>query len=257
MAAMSTRVDTRSIHLPPLFLLWSCAERSAVISSHVRAYAGNAPALSILEAGCGRWWDLDLQGIDYTLVGIDSDRAALAYRKGEVGDLDIAILGDLCTVALKPGTFDVIYCSYVLEHVPGAEAVLEKFVRWLKPGGLLVAIFPDRQSAFGFLSRRTPFWLHVLYKKYIQGQPDAGQPGHAPYRTYYDPIITRRNIAAFCRAHGLRITAEYGLGGYLDTLALPPRLLTAVILWGTSLLSLGRLSARHNDLLYVLQKEAL
>ena len=37
-------------------------------------------ALNILEAGCGRRWQLDLSDIRYTLTGVDLDNNALDNR---------------------------------------------------------------------------------------------------------------------------------------------------------------------------------
>src|ERR1700677_5081735 len=73
-------------------------------------------SLSILEAGCGQRWTLDLSGIDYTLTGVDTDPVALDLRKTKARDLDVAILGDLCSVELPEASFDVVFSSFVLEH---------------------------------------------------------------------------------------------------------------------------------------------
>ncbi|HXS27037.1 MAG TPA: class I SAM-dependent methyltransferase [Steroidobacteraceae bacterium] len=198
------------------------------------------PPLRILEAGCGRHWGLDLS-IPYSLTGIDLDRDALAART----DLDQAIVGDLTKAEFPPGSFDVIYCAFVLEHVKGAEQVLERFLRWLAPGGLLVIKVPDRDSAYGFLARVTPFWVHVLTYRWLLGYPEAATPGHGPYPTEYDAVISERGLARFCAAHGLGEPQVGRLCSYAGR-----RLVTA----GAFLihaLSAGRLAWRHNNLLLV------
>ena len=70
--------------------------------------------LRILEAGCGRSWPLKLSR-PYQLTGIDMDQAALSARK----DLNSAVVGDLRTAEFAERSFDVIYSSYVLEHIRG------------------------------------------------------------------------------------------------------------------------------------------
>src|SRR5690606_33965359 len=132
---------------------------------------------SILEAGCGNSWQLKLPGVKYVLTGVDLNEDALRIRKCERKDLDGVIHGDLRTVALDADQYDVIYNSFVLEHVQQAEHVLSNFCRWLKPGGILILRIPDPKSVYGFLSRLTPFWFHVFYKRFIAGIKTAGKPG--------------------------------------------------------------------------------
>jgi len=212
-------------------------EMNAALKSRLESLT---PPLRILEAGCGRHWGLKLS-IPYTLTGIDLDRDALAART----DLDQAIVGDLTTAEFPPRSFDVIYCAFVLEHVKGAEQVLERFLRWLAPGGLLVLKVPDRSSVYGFLARVTPFWIHVLTYRWLLGYREAATPGHGPYPTHYDEVISERGLARFCRAHGLEEPHVHRLCSYQGR-----RLVTAVA-WLVSALSAGRLAWRHNNLLLV------
>ncbi len=109
--------------------LGSWAEEMDVMAHHIKQKAISKGILNILEAGCGTRWALDLEGVDYTLMGVDIDKNALDIRKNNQRDLDIAIIGDLCNVRLRDNEYDVIYSSYVLEHVNGAEGVLENFMR--------------------------------------------------------------------------------------------------------------------------------
>lgn len=217
--------------------LLSYTEMNALLEAELGSLA---PPLRILEAGCGRHWGLKLT-VPYTLTGIDLDRDALAVRT----DLDRAILGDLTTAEFPPGSFDVVYCAFVLEHVKGAEHVLERFLRWLAPGGMLVIKVPDRDSAYGYLARVTPLWIHVLTYRWLLGYREAGTPGHGPYPTEYDAVVSERGLIRFCAAHGLgkpqvRRLCSYG-GRRLATLG-------AFLI---SALSAGWLAWRHNNLLLV------
>jgi 2-polyprenyl-3-methyl-5-hydroxy-6-metoxy-1,4-benzoquinol methylase len=84
---------------------------------------------------------------------VDIDVHALERRKTKVRDVDEVRVGDLRTPTLfAPASFDVIYNSFVLEHIDGAEQVLDHFLSWLVPGGLLILRVPDRDSVYGFLS---------------------------------------------------------------------------------------------------------
>lgn len=214
-----------------------------IISRYIRDHVKNG-ADQILEAGCGRYWLFNLEDIEYTLTGVDLDRDALEVRKEK--DLDIAIFGDLRTVELAPRSFDIIYNSFVLEHVDGAQAVLENFVTWLKPGGLLILLFPNRNSVYGFFTRITPLWVHVAYKRYIKGNKSAGKPGCAPYPTYYDEILTRSAFLDFAKEHQLSMKEE----AYFGKEPALVRLFMKVV----EIMTLGRLSASAQSLLFILEK---
>lgn len=219
----------------------------------IRRTATNGKPIEILEAGCGRSWPFKLDGVRYRLTGIDLDADALKHRVEVQRDLHEALVGDLQTVSIEAGKFDVIYCSFVLEHIDGARDVLFRFNEWLKPGGSIIIKVPDPKSAHGFATKLTPHWFHILYYKYIVGYREAGTPGHGPYRTYYDRVVSRSGIHEFCREQKLIMINEAGMaemaryGGWRDR---GLRLVRGIINVG----SLGRLSSRHSNLLFVIGK---
>ncbi len=57
--------------------------------------------------------------------------------------------------------FDVIYCSYVLEHIENADVVLNRFVKWIKPNGIIIIKVLDPDSVHGYITRITPHWFHL------------------------------------------------------------------------------------------------
>lgn len=240
--------------LAPVALSSTEAEEIALIEECIRQKCDAGASLQILEAGCGQRWELRLEGVQYTLTGVDLDKAALDIRKDVVKDLDHIIQGDLLYVDLEGKKYDVIYCAFVLEHVQGAEKVLRRFMSWLKPNGLLIIRIPDPDSVQGFVTRISPHWVHVFYYRYILGKVGAGTPGHAPYRTFYDPVVSRAGIREFCRQNGLVIRAERGNSYWRPGRGLVQ---TAIILFKklVSCLSWGVLSWRYTDLLYILQSE--
>jgi len=204
--------------------------------------------LEILDAGCGNKWPLTLK-VPYRLTGIDTDADAMAIRKQTRSDLTTAIVGDLGTAQLPPESFDVIYCSYVLEHVNGVDRVLNNFLNWLKPDGLIIIRVPDRDAIYGWITRHTPFWLHILYKRWIEGRVNAGKPGFAPYPVFYDQEISRAGIASFCQKHRLQLCETRGVSSYLKTSPL-----IRIVARAGSSLSFGRLPWHHNNLLYIIRK---
>jgi len=232
--------------------LGSWVEEMDVMADHIKQKALSNGALNILEAGCGAQLNLDLGGVQYKLTGVDINKSELDIRNNQQGDLDVSILGDLRSVSLKENEYDVIYNSYVLEHIDGAERVLENFFRWLKPGGILILRIPNRDSVRGFLTWITPFWFHVLYVKHILGDKDAAKPGHGPFPTFFDKVVSRSGIYGFCKKQGLLIKAEYSCGmrkkRRIDSFL--SNLIPCIIY----LASFARLSARHPILIYVIRK---
>jgi hypothetical protein len=112
---------------------------------------------------------------------------------------------------------------------------------------------PDRYSVYGFLTRILPFWTHVIFKKYVTRDPHAGEPGHDPFPTFYDPVVSRRGIRDYCASNDLNVLVEFASNHYLPELgrwASPVFGLTKIVEY----LSLRRLSADYNNLAYVIEK---
>jgi SAM-dependent methyltransferase len=235
-------------------LLKNWGQECRLLEKYIKQKATDGLPLHILEAGCGQYWPLDLKDIQFTLTGNDVDKDVLHLRKAKHNDLDEMIAGDLRSLDLERNRYDVIYNSYVLEHIDGAEGVLEKFSNWLKPGGILILRIPDRNSVRGFVARVTPFWFHMFYEKYIVGFRDAGKTGFGPFRTFYDPIVSRAGIHEFCRKKKFIIKEEYGHGSHLHSHGIIGFLIYLFVR-SISLLSLGRLAWEHTDLTYVLEKK--
>lgn len=212
-----------------------------------------ASPLRVLEVGCGRRWSVDVDGIDVRITGIDLDESALVHRRDVVGDLDEAIHGDVRTVPLITGAYDVAYSSFVLEHVADAESVLDGMVGALRRDGLLILRIPDKHTVFGFLSRMLPFWVHVLWKRWVEGNPNAGRPGHDPYPVVYDEVVSRRGLHDYARRHDLELLDEAGTNPHIAALGrLAPAGMAVQKLM--AVLSLGRLAGTHNNLTVVIRK---
>lgn len=225
----------------------------ALIEQHIVAQARPGETLRVLEAGCGRKWYFRMRDIDFELTGIDLDAEALRARLELSRDLKHGIVGDLRTAQLPDGGYDVVYNAFVLEHVQGAEQVLRNFVRWLRPGGLLIIRVPDKDGVQGFLARSTPHFLHVWYYRVAWKMKDAGKPGFAPYPTVYDEVISRRGLLEFCRRNGLEVVEEIGVGTYRRGHGVMARI-TPVVARVVSMLTFGKVHDRYVDRTLVARK---
>ena len=208
--------------------------------------------LRILEAGCGRRWDLRNLSFPYCLIGIDLDKEALRLRKEVAHDLDVAIHGDLTVAEFPNEQFDVVYSSYVLEHLTGAETVLDRFTSWLRDGGQLVIRIPDGHSAYGTITRLSPHWFHVFYYRWILGNKNAGKPGYPPYRTIFDPVVSVEGLESYAHSRGLELVASYRTAVEIKNNF--RGLMVRIAIQAVQVLSLGTRPASHCTLTYIFRK---
>ena len=88
------------------------------------------------------------------VTGVDIDGSAVAYAQAHFVDPRLAyVCADGAAFEAEP--FDAIVSFETIEHVPDPEALLDNFVRLLKPGGLLIASVPVTPSV-----DVNPFHLH-------------------------------------------------------------------------------------------------
>lgn len=86
----------------------------------------------VLDAGAGRgaYRDLLLNHAD-EYVGMDVGSSSAT-----------AVVGDAQSLPFSDASFDTVFCSQVLEHVPEPWLALNEFRRVLKPGGALILSVP-------------------------------------------------------------------------------------------------------------------
>jgi SAM-dependent methyltransferase len=108
-----------------------------------RLDAAIAPDARIVEIGCGTGqMSLFLARCERLVVGADLTRASLllaadAARRFGIDGVSF-VETDLTQPALRPGAFDVVYCSGVLHHTPDPRASFARIARLARPGGMIV-----------------------------------------------------------------------------------------------------------------------
>lgn len=106
----------------------------------------------------------------------------IRYMAGEVGSLDI-------------GTFDLVTCVEVIEHVADKPAFLREVAARLAPDGLLVMSTPNRTAASRLL---------------LVGAAEA--VGYVPKGTHHwEDFITPEEFEALLGDVGLKVTAKRGI----------------------------------------------
>ncbi len=147
--------------------------------------------LSIYEAGGGStsFLPLDvLRRAHVTVVDIDADQ----IRNNDYAQE--TILGDIQIHRFAPGSFDLVICYNVIEHLADVEAALLGFCESLKQGGLMLIGAPNPKSLSGVVTRYSPHWFHVWFYRYVRGEKQAGQPGQPPFPTFFHPLVTLSNL---------------------------------------------------------------
>src|ERR1700688_3122070 len=177
--------------------------RESLLAVHAILGATLPPTkLAIYEAGGGSTSFVPLDVLDrahVTVVDIDPYQIRNNDYAHEI------ILGDIQTWRFAPGSFDLVICYNVIEHLPDVEAALSGFCESLRPGGLVLIGAPNPRSLSGVVTKYSPHWIHVWFYRHIRGQREAGLAGHPPFPTFFHPLVTLSNLEAFANAHGLEV----------------------------------------------------
>lgn len=144
----------------------------AVISSLKRGGA-------LLDIGCSSGGFLTaMMGGAWTLFGIEIEPSTAEKARRRTGAQVFA--GNFADAPFSPGTFDVITCLDVLEHIYDLEAFLRKAHAWLKPQGIFYTILPNIDS-----------WEFRMFQSYWYG---LELPRHV---SHFSPKSLRRLMASF------------------------------------------------------------
>ena len=210
--------------------------------------------VSLLQAGStAPLRELDLAGlaeggfeISVSVVDDDNPVARRALRDAESA-YDKVITGDLRSAPIPQRAYDVVYCALLLERVHHVELVLDRLVSALKPGGLLLLRTGDRRSAAALLDRRLPGPVRsAVWSRFRPGAP-------GPFPPVYEKRVCDEGIASYALLRGLVIAtrgAELTRPDHPAGLSSSMRIICAAIAW----LTRGRLTDRHDELLYVIRK---
>lgn len=95
----------------------------------------------LLDAGCGPGGLVkEYVGVAERVVGVD--RYAATFQ--EPAEISTLVGSDLDRLPFSSASFDVITCSWVLEHLRNPQAVFAEVTRVLKPGGHFLFITPNK-----------------------------------------------------------------------------------------------------------------
>jgi 2-polyprenyl-3-methyl-5-hydroxy-6-metoxy-1,4-benzoquinol methylase len=101
-----------------------------------------AGASRILDAGCGEGFtlrELHSDGIQAAMLGTDISHVALAWNQANQMSSSPLAVADVRHLPFSPGSFDLVVCLEVLEHVPDAAAGLSELLR-VSRGHVLISV---------------------------------------------------------------------------------------------------------------------
>ena len=162
-----------------------------------RAAARPLGGKAALDIGCGAGLlcePLARLGAEVTGVDASAENVAAAAAHAEGMGLDIRYMaGEVA--GLDIGTFDLVTCVEVVEHVADKRAFLRDVAARVAPGGLLVMSTPNRTAASRLL---------------LVGAAEA--VGYVPRGTHkWSDFVTPEELADLLAEVGLVVTAQRGI----------------------------------------------
>jgi 2-polyprenyl-6-hydroxyphenyl methylase/3-demethylubiquinone-9 3-methyltransferase len=153
---------------------------------------------AVLDVGCGAGLLCEpLARLGGAVTGVDAaaENVAVASAHAEAVGLDIRYMaGELR--GLDIGTFDLVTCVEVIEHVADKRAFLADLAARLAPGGLLVMSTPNRTAASRVL---------------LVGAAEA--IGYVPRGTHHwSDFVTPAELEEMLGEVGLGVTERRGIG---------------------------------------------
>lgn len=140
-----------------------------------RCAAETAPT-SVVDIGCGSGHLLAalLERIDppERTVGVDDSSEAIARLREVVPDA-VGVVASVYELdrELEAGSFDLVLCTEVLEHLHRPEEALEQLGRLRAPGGKIVASVPDGE--LDDFEGHVNFWSLERFQRLLASVGDA------------------------------------------------------------------------------------
>jgi SAM-dependent methyltransferase len=152
----------------------------SVLYSHTR------PDCDVLDLGAGAGKNsYELKGRVKSITGVDFDP-----RVTDNGLLDRGVVAKPGPLPFQDDSFDVVFSIYVLEHVTDPKQLVEEIRRVLKPGGVFLALTPNRYHYVPLIAMLTPHSFHQRLNK------ARGREAEDTFPTVY-LMNTRRDLLRY------------------------------------------------------------
>ncbi len=129
------------------------SRRQAWLKKHLSRVPNGS---KILDAGAGELRNsvyckhLEYTSQDFCEYEGEGDGAALQMGNWDTSNIDL--VSDITNIPADDGSFDIVLCTEVLEHVPDSAKAVQELSRLVRPGGQLIITAP-----FASLSHFAPY----------------------------------------------------------------------------------------------------
>jgi ubiquinone/menaquinone biosynthesis C-methylase UbiE len=133
----------------------------------------HAAAFRWLDVGCGRGGIVELLGGEVTLcVGADLDLVSLREQRA-LHMRRVAAPADALPFA--NGSFDLVTCSWVMEHLADPRRAFAEIARVLAPGGHWMFLTPNARNPLTLANRliRGPLQARLVRRLYARAESDT------------------------------------------------------------------------------------
>jgi SAM-dependent methyltransferase len=113
-----------------------------------------------IGAGAGELNSYVLKGRVQRMVGVDLDPRVTTNPL-----LDEGVLAEAGALPFADSTFDIAFSVYVLEHIARPEQFIAEVRRVLKPGGVFIALTPNRWHYVPMIAALTPMSFHRWFNE--------------------------------------------------------------------------------------------
>lgn len=149
------------------------------------------PGSTFIDVGCGMGYTMRRAATELNckVTGLDpqpGEHGVGRYHKENLGNLNI-IQGVSENIPFADETFDVVYCSHVLEHVDNEQKALFEMKRILKPGGVLIIGMPTASMAWINMATNLLFTTHMQIINNILKLFPGAKKGEARFINIFIP----------------------------------------------------------------------
>jgi 2-polyprenyl-6-hydroxyphenyl methylase/3-demethylubiquinone-9 3-methyltransferase len=169
--------------------------------AHIEELAGGLEGKTVVDVGCGGGILAEAMAAKGARVtGIDlADKplkVAMLHKLETGSAIDYRLVSAEALAEESPGTFDIVTCMEMLEHVPDPPSTVRACARLAKPGGRVI---------FSTINRNAKaFALAIVGAEYVLGLLPKGTHEYARF-------IRPSELARACREAGLAVTDLTGM----------------------------------------------
>ena len=128
------------------------------------------------------------------IIAVDISPSELE-RNRQVSDRRVADVTE--RIPLPDNSADVVSSRFVLEHLRGVGRFVDEAYRVLKPGGIFITLFPNKNAPFSLINRVLP----VSFARKVAYSFMEGAVEHGVFPTYYE-FCTPRAFRRLCEGKG-------------------------------------------------------